>query len=391
MSMYRDRTMVWVLAATLASTSLGAQMAANNADSHVAHKAEAKLPVQTLDLTRLEPIPGMPAATVMSFPELCSSDGDIFSLVYATAASGQIATFPDVYGVSPQREVKHLTIPFPQNFKFTSVESFFPGKFSLVYLIQATGPQGAAGDVDSARIQFFLAKTDRDGGSPEVTKLALPFEPEKLAVFDNGDLLSVGADTANLHPVLALLHEDGSLNRILNFDDRAYQDAILSGGGYVAHPNDSNTAAQQRLILGSLARTQLVPWGSEVLLVQPGSTSPVFRVGSTGMITPVKVSAPTGYLLQTIEGSGSHDTWLAWMRDVGSFVRLNSGKVVGASPEQMLEIDPHTGKAVRALDVKGPHLGEVSCGADHKASAIYYDPVSTKDSPSQLMYASAPR
>ena len=31
MSMYRDRTMVWVLAATLASTSLGAQMAANNA------------------------------------------------------------------------------------------------------------------------------------------------------------------------------------------------------------------------------------------------------------------------------------------------------------------------------------------------------------------------
>src|SRR5579864_5721743 len=149
-----DRAMVWVLAVSLiVSANLSGQMAAKKIGGDGGNGAKPNVETRTLDLTQVQAIAGMPAATVVSYPRLCSSDGDIYSLVYATSASERVATIPDVYGVSPQRTVKHLTIPLPQNFKFTSVRSFFPGKFSEVYLIQGNEPQGIAAEADSTRRQ----------------------------------------------------------------------------------------------------------------------------------------------------------------------------------------------------------------------------------------------
>lgn len=395
----RGRIGVWLFAGIFVSAHLGAQMAAKKGGGDAANAVKPKLETRTLDLSQGEPIIGMPPPIATAAPLLCSSDGDIFPLVYTPVASGQVSVIPDVYGISPQRAVKHLTIPLPKNFKYTRVENFFPGKYSAVYLVEGIQPQGAAADADSTKYQYFLTRTDRDGDSPEVVKLELPFEVGKVAVFDTGDVLVLGANTTDLYPVLALLHSDGRLNRILNFDDRAYRDATLSAGTSVARPDESNTTALRRVVLGSLFMAQLIPWGSEILLVQPGSNLPVYRISSAGAVTQVKVALPGGLLLATIEGSGERDTWLAIARSVDSFRGLNSGKVVENLQEHMFEIDPYTGDILRALEVEGPRALHVVCGADHRATAIYFGERRAKDKsdqpmndgPGPLMYASAPR
>lgn len=395
----RGRIGVWLFAGIFVCAHLGAQMTAKKAGGDAADSVKPKLETRTLDLSRGEPIAAMPPPLATAAPLLCSSDGDIFPVVYASPASGQVSVIPEVYGISPQRVVKHLTIPLPQNFKYSRVENFFPGKYSAVYLVEGIQPQGAAADADSAKYQYFLTRTDRDGDSPEVFKLQLPFEVSKIAVFDSGDVLVLGANTTDLYPVLALLHSDGRLNRILNFDDRAYRDAILSAGTSVARPNESNTSALRRVVLGSLFTAQLIPWGSEILLVQPGSNLPVYRISSAGAVTPVKVTLPGGLLLATIEGSGERDTWLAIAQSVDSFRSLNSRGIAENPQERMFEIDPYTGDVLRALEIEGPRGVEVVCGADHKATAIYFGELPAKDKadqprndgPGPLMYASAPR
>lgn len=376
-------------ACLLLSTSLFAQDAPGRSGAKV--DAVPKLETGNLDLTHTESIPGMPAATVVAYPRVCSSDGEIFSLIYATSGSDKVSNIPEVYGVSPSKAVRHLNIPLPQNFKYRSVRSFFPGKFSLLYLIQGTEPTGIEKTEEADRRQFFLAKTDREGNSPEIVRLQLPFQPIKLAALDNGDVLALGASETNLYPVLAFLHPDGALKRILTFDDRSYRQAILSGGAYVSHPDDTNTFALQRLVLGSLAKAQLIPWGSEVLLVQPGSKLPVFRIREDGRIEPVTITAPSNFLIQTVLGSEESDTWLAVVQDISSFVAVDTGKVAENPPQELLEIDPRTGRAVRAWHVTGPLPGEVSCGSDHKASAIYYGKPTNADGANDLMLAIAPR
>ena len=174
----------------------------------------------------------------------------------------------------------------------------------VVSLIQASQPTDPSIPVVKGKLIPFLSVADLDDGSQKLIKLDLPFEPTKAATFDSGEFLVLGADKANMQPVLALLHEDGTVKKMLDLDGRSYVSSRALDQIYAQGGKDPGTTGVQRMILGALNNAQLVPWGSQVLLVQPGSTLPVYRFRNSGQVASVTVKLPDGLGLDTVLGSG---------------------------------------------------------------------------------------
>lgn len=349
-------------------------------------------PIRTrlVDLTRVEPLPGYPASTVSGFPH-CSSDGSIFSEVYATSDRPDVAEFPDLYSISELREVKKIKLPLPNGYQHASLRSLFPAKSEIVALIQVSQPKAPDSEVKKGQKIFFLSLTDLDGSGQKNIRLDLRFEPSKAAIFDAGRLLVLGVDTINQQPVLALLHEDGSLDRMMDLDERTYEPSHALNHIYKGRPGESQTLAPQRLVSNALNNAQFVPWGAEILLAQPGSKLPVYRLRAGGQQEAVTVKLPEGSLLETILGSSERDTWVIRTKDASSFEKVTNGGVVENPPEKLFEVDPQTGEVIDQLLIKGPHPGELSCAAHGKLSALYYGLPERANVPDEITYASAPR
>jgi hypothetical protein len=348
---------------------------------------QPQLPNRTLDLTHVESLPGLPAWTSTGSP-ICSSDGTTFAEVYAVSGKPETALFPEIYSISDQREIKKLSLLTPTGYKYFLLQSLFPTEHGLVALIQADQPKASDGSAQEKGLVSFLSTMDRDGDEKEIVKLDLAFEPAKAAILDSGEFLIVGTDRANFNPVLALVHADGSLDRILDLDTRSYglsKDLGRINGGKAT---DSNTTALQRRTQSALSAAQFVPWGSEIVLLQPGSNFPVYRFSRSGLQGAVTIKLPDGFLLDSILGSSEKDSWVVLTKDASSFQKVATGGVVENPTQHIFEVNPHTGEVIDQLSVKGPQPGEVSCAANGKISVVYYG------SPQQanaLTYASAPR
>jgi hypothetical protein len=350
--------------------------------------SQPKLPNRTLDLTHVESLPGLPASTPGS--EICSSDGTTFAEIYAVGKP-ETAWFPEIYSISDQREIKKLSFPTPTGYKYVLLQSFFPSEHQLVALIQADQPTTSDGSPQQKGLVSFLSTMDRDGDRKSIVKLDLPFEPAKAAILESGEFLIFGSDRANFNPVLALVHEDGSLDRMLDLDTRPYGLSEDLGKIYGRKATDSNTFALQRLTQGSLSAAQFVPWGSEILLLQPGSKLPVYRINQAGLQGAVTIKFPDGFLLDSILGSSEKDSWAVLTKDPSSFQKMAKDHVVENPTQHLFEVNPHTGEVIDQLSVKGPHPGEVSCAANGKVSGIYYGSPLQANAHEQLTYASAPR
>jgi hypothetical protein len=372
----------------LCSNAFAQKTAATSPHTEVAVKSQ--VPNRTLDLTHVEPLVGLPAATVTGDP-ICSSGGDIFSEIYGVSDKPDVAYFPEIYSISKLREVKKIKLPVPTGYKAFVLGSFFPATHRLVALILADQPLDPKTPQEKGKLTPFLSTVDRDGDQPNLVKLDLLFKPLKAAIFDTGEFLILGTDMVNLKPVLAIVHEDGSLNRMLDLDARKYESSQDLNQIYSRRANDSNTDAAQRLALDALSAAEFVPWGEEILLVQRGSTLPVYRFRSAALIGTVTIKPPDGFLTDSIMGSGEKDTWVVLTKDTSSFQKVANGGVVENSPEHIYEVNPRTGEVIDQLFVKGPQPGEIGCAADGRLTVIYYGLPQQADAPEKLVYASAPR
>ncbi len=348
-------------------------------------------PVRNLDLTRVESLVGLPASTVIGYPQRCSSDGYIFLQVYADASTPDVAYTPRIYRISSQREVKKIPLPLPSEFKVASSLSFFPSEDGLITLLQVSQPTDPAAPSRRGERIFFLSITDRDGGHQKLINLNLGIDPAKAAMFSSGQILIVGSDTANLEPVLALLKTDGTLDSRLDLDERQFDSSEELHKLNKSKSSDSNTLARQRFVTSSLNNAVFTPWGDEILLVQPGSKLPVFRIHASGQINTVSINIPEGNLINSILGSGSEDSWVVTARSPTIFQNFAKNGVVENIQEQIFEVDPLTGNVIDQLSVKGPHPSEISCAANKKLSVFYYGNPPKENVSDQLTYASAQR
>jgi hypothetical protein len=348
-------------------------------------------PVRNLDLTRGESLVGLPASTVIGYPQRCSSDGYIFLEVYADSSTPDVAHTPQIYRISSQREVKKIPLPLPSEYKVASSASFFASENALITLLQVSQPTDPTAPSRRGERIFFLSITDRDGGHQKLIKLNLGIDPAKAAMFSSGQILIVGSDTTNLEPVLALLKPDGTLDRRLDLDERPFDSSDDLHKLNKPKSSDSNTVARQHFVMSSLNKAVFTPWGDEILLVQPGSKLPIYRIHASGQIDPVSINIPGGNLINSIVGSGSADSWVVTARNPTTFQDFAKTGIIQNIQERIFEVDPLSGNVIDELSVKGPPPGEISCAANKKLSVVYYGNPLKENVPDELTYASAQR
>jgi hypothetical protein len=311
--------------------------------------------------------------------------------VFADSANPKVATFPTIYSISEKLEVGKIQLQTPSGYKVSSLRSFYPAASKVAGLVLATQPMDPSQPTPRGKKYPFLSIADRDGSSQKLITLDLPFEPVKAAMFDSGEFLVLGVDTANIQPVLALLDSDGSLKKMLDLDIRNYSNSSDIKQNFDPKNVGTPTAETQQTLLKALNVAQFVPSGANILLIQPGSALPVYRFTSKGLTRTVNIKPPDGSLIDTILASSERDSWVVRTKNGRTFQRVSTGNVVENPSESLYQVDPLTGSITARIEVKGPQPGEVNCATNRTVSAIFYGLPEDGDTPTHLTYASAPR
>jgi hypothetical protein len=332
------------------------------------------LPSTTINLAGGKPLIGLPPATVMGSPMLCSPDGTTFVEVYANTKN-PVSRFPNFYRVSASGEVKQLNLPVPSEYQHLFVRSLFPGEHAIVSLVQAYGKKDLSVDTPKTETDF-ISLTSLEGDSAKLIELKLNFQPLKLAMLASGKFIVLGIDTVNLVPVLAFLNEDGSFFKPIDLDNRKYDNSKELRETYSGKDAD---VAKRKQIMGALTSASFVAHGSRVLLVQPGSTLPVHVLGESGDESAISISLPSNFLVQNILGSERSNTWVVRAQKMDSFQKMANEHVITNPEQQLFEVNQETGKATRTLNINGAPPMMVTCAANNKLSALYDDPLPNSD------------
>jgi hypothetical protein len=332
----------------------------------------------------------LPTAEAISYPLTCSSEDRIFLGVYAFDQEGKepLTPFPDLYRVSPQREVKRISRPVPANYKHLDNPSFFAGEHTLVSLIRASQPIDKTNSQSLPVTDLFLAVTDADGDHPELIPLKLPatFGVLKAAAFESGQFLVLGTDRKTFQPVVALVNHNGELKK--------YLDVFQESGepGPAKEPDSADEKARQRTLLNLLGAAEFAPWGTDIVMAAPGvDKSSVYRFRASGVVDRVLLKLLNHEQVEGILGSGGKDTWVIRTRSAESARKFLDSHIVENPEEFLYEVDPRSGELLRRLDVAGPTSGEVACAADGKLTAIYVGKPPLTGAPELILFASAPR
>jgi len=322
---------------------------------------------------------------------ICSNSGDIVYQVYAQAGGGVVRDFPDIYKISETREIKKIAFSLPFGYKEVQLQSLYAAPNAFVALLEAFNPKGTDPNEPEFKTHYFLSFMDEDGGRPHQEEIHLSFTPMKVAAFESGEVLVLGMDTINLQPVLALLNPDGSFARTVDLDSRTYKSSKDLAHAVQPKKNDSNTYTLTRQMQNALGLAMFVPWGTEVLFVQPGAKLPVYRLTSAGVLDAVDIELPDGFLMASILGSSEKDPWVVTSMSPDTFTAMANFKTVENAPGEVFEVDPFSGKVLDQLTLKGPQPSELNCAAHGKLTSIYYGFASEPNKPDALGYASGQR
>lgn len=338
-------------------------------------EARAPLPVDQLEFHEAAVLTGLPRSSAMGHPLHCSVAGDSFVDIYADENSTQVFPFPKLYRITQLGDVSLVKRALPSGYEKLWMGDFFAGSQWNVSLLkgQKANVDSVAGDRPESAI--FLSLTRPDGSDGRTIKLDLGFEPMKVAIFDSGKFAVVGMDRVNVVPVLAILNEDGTLDRMVDLNNKSYEQSKNLGQAFGAKGGAALRLSRE------LDSASFVPMGSKVLLVQAGSALDLRVLNDAGEEGRIQLTLPSGFLLEDALASDSTRTIFLRLRAVEAFEQFAQKHIIENPKEQILEIDAGTGKAIEAFELHGPLPGEVTCAVDQRLTAIYYVPVTGSATP----------
>ena len=343
---------------------------------------QPSLPEIEIDLTHTVRLSGLPVAGAFAYPFSCSSNGDLYAGELVLDQEGRaVSTIPDLYKVSPQASVKHITKPVPTAaYKQLDSPSFFAGGDTLVTLMRASRRKDQNGNVRPGT-DFFLSITDAEGDHPKLIRLDLDFNSVKTAVLGSGEFIILGLDRATFEPVVALLGPEGQFKKYLDVFPRAEK----------AEEAPTSEDSRKRDLTFSVGAVQFAPWGTDILMTAPGiDTSSVYHFRASGQVERVRIKLPADQQLAGILGSGGRDSWVIRAQSAESAKMMAKVHVLENPEEFLYEVNPVNGELLRRLDVSGPLPAEIACAADGKLTAIYAGE-RQPGAPDQLALASTSR
>ena len=340
-----------------------------------------------VELPNAAALPGLPDTGTFAPPFTCSSNGDIYISETGFDENGRpVAPVPDLFKISPTGTVKRIPRPLPTDFKIFDSAGFFAGESTLVTVIRAAQPVDEHAAQAHPGATTFLSVTDPDGDHPRLIRLDLGFNMVKAAAFDSGGFVVLGLDLKSFQPAVAILNDDGQLERYLNLFSNADKPSAKG------EPDSAAEKARQRAMFLSIGAAQFAPWGSDVLLVAPViDNSSVYHIRASGQVERVPIRLPNGEQLESVLGSGMRDDWVVRTIAADSAKTLAKANLVENPQEFLYEVNPRSGEVLQRLAVTGPQPAGVACAANGKLSAIYMGDPQQPGAPGRLVLASAPR
>jgi hypothetical protein len=336
-----------------------------------------------------KPVLGLPASG-KSRPH-CATDGITFFDLSPDAATPGASATQVLYSISPEGEVKHVLRKLPVGFSDVLVQDFFAGEHALATLLEADQRADGMDPAPPRETDYYLSLSDEVGDLSSLVQLQLRFKPVKIARFGSGDSLVLGWDEGNLLPVLALLKDDGTIRRFIDFDERR-------DSGRDAHAEELK---KERITLEALKGAAFVAYGSEVMLTYPGTAKPVRVLSAIADSRTIPVSFPPGYVLRDVLSSSGRATLVLRARPAEDLDKSAKEDAAPDAKVRMFEFDSTHGTLLRELRFDKPAVVDVTCAANFSLTALFYDTIAEKDktsanagaadSPKQLVVATTRR
>jgi len=301
----------------------------------------------------------------------CAADGITFFDLSPDAATPGASATQVLYSISPEGEVRHVLRKLPVGFSDVFVQDFFAGEHALATLLEADQRADGTDPAPPRETDYFLSLSDEVGDLNSLVQLQLRFKPVKVARFGSGDALVLGWDEGNLLPVLALLRDDGTIRRFIDFDER--RDS--------ARDSHAEELKKERITLEALQGAAFVAYGSEVMLTYPGTTKGIRVLSAIADSRTIPLSVPPGYVLRDVLASSGRATLVARIRPAEDPDKTAKEDVSPDAKVRMFEFDSTHGTLLRELKFDKPAVVDVTCAANFSLTALFYDTIAEKDKP----------
>ncbi len=356
---------VWAQSAATAASSPGATAkAATPAPAAAAPTLpRARSSSGPIRFSNEKAVLGLPLGSSRSRPH-CATDGITFFDLSPDAATQGSSPAPVLYSISPDGAVKQLLRKLPVGFSSVSVRDFYAGENGLATLLEADQRADGTDPAPPRETDYFLSLSDEVGDLSSLVQLQLRFKPLKVARFGSGDSLVLGWDEGNLLPVLALLKDDGTIHRFIDFDERRVD----------VHGEE---VPRERVTLDALQGAVFVAYGSEVLLTYPGTTKAVRVLSAVAESRTIPIALPAGYVLRDVLPSSGRWTLVLRVRPTEDSDKSAKGSESSSDAKvRMFEMDSTHGNQIREFSFADkPTVAEVTCAANSALTALFYDTI----------------
>jgi hypothetical protein len=296
-------------------------MAANSiAQNAPSQPRQAALEPQSVPLGEVSsvPIPSLPAEGVAA-PLLCDAQGRILFRL-ATPEAGienPVSVSSDGRTVVRFAKEKINDVPRPVLLSAflagSDVYILTSGSTPLGYTMELRKPNGEVTGQQASKGGMFIVHFRPDGDYAGGVRLDLPLRPTRFGVFENGDFLISGADSATDEPRVAIVASNGRLRRLLELkgDVHAQQEPGASGKNSdpAALPRFKPPADRPRqsfatgTLRGVISTSQIAKDGPNLLLFRP-LNGPVFSISPSGEVSVHRLKVGGDYRLYTIKAVG---------------------------------------------------------------------------------------
>lgn len=261
-------------------------------------------------------VPSLPAESIVA-PLSCDSEGRIlFRLAMPdTGVEDPVSVSPDGQTVVRFGREKISDIPQPALSRMflagTDVYILARGRLPLGYETKWRTPSGDVQTQQASRTSTFVAHFRRDGTYVAAVPLDLPFTPQQLGVFENGDFLLAGVDKSRSEPRVAIVGPNGQIRRFVELEGDVHTER---GGGTASKDKDSGALPRfkssqdaQESFFDVVSTSQIVKDGPNLLLFRP-LDRPIFSISPSGEVRAHRLKIQGNYRLFTIKPS--RNVWI---------------------------------------------------------------------------------
>jgi hypothetical protein len=274
-------------------------------------------------------VPSLPAESIGA-PLLCGPDGRILFRL-ATPEAGvedPVSVSKDGKTVIRFGREKINDIPRPLLLSIfllgTDVYIITTGSTPLGSDTKWRTPTGKAVSQPVSKSGTFIAHFEGNGNYAGAVRLDLPFKPQRLGVFENGDFLVSGAEPSTDEPRVAIVASNGQLRRLVELkgDVHAQEESGPPGKSkeptalprFRPAPGRPPQSSMTETLSGVVSASQIARDGPNLLLFRP-INGPVFSISPSGEVRIRKLKVEGSYRLYTIKAAGN--SWIVeFLHDV---------------------------------------------------------------------------